>query len=321
MPPEKFPITGTKSFSHRKVRNRVEIAFHIGYHKTATLWLQRAYFPHHSGVGLICKTKAPWEDPFFHYLVATPEQKFCAEHCRELLHTKISQIPDRDSKRIIMISAERLSGFPMSGGFDSVNIANRIHRVAPEAKIIVVVREQLDMIRSVYKQMVVEGYPGSIEQMLNKKSWKMAGFNRAFYEYDALIKVYVALFGPSKVLVLPYKLLRKDSDQFIHQMCNFLEIGVVPPPETSEVVNRSLPASCIGLFRRLNRFRKTEINPYPPLILPRRLIDALVTFHVAVRKTEKDLLSSALCSELRQYYRPSNNRLRSLTGIDLENCD
>ena len=46
-----------------------------------------------------------------------------------------------------VLSAERLSGNPHSGGYDSLQTAERLHRLFPQAKVLVVVREQTEEIR------------------------------------------------------------------------------------------------------------------------------------------------------------------------------
>ena len=56
-----------------------------------------------------------------------------------------------------VVSFERFSGNPFSGGYDSKEIADRLVQVFPDARVLVVVREQRSMIVSTYKQYVREG--------------------------------------------------------------------------------------------------------------------------------------------------------------------
>lgn len=56
-----------------------------------------------------------------------------------------------------VLSAERLSGNPHSGGYDSLQTAKRLHRLFPQAKVLVVVREQTEEILSCYNQYVRAG--------------------------------------------------------------------------------------------------------------------------------------------------------------------
>ena len=55
---------------------------------------------------------------------------------------------------IPIYSNERLSGGPHTGGSDSAEIARRIKICAPSSKIIIIIREQEDMILSSYSQYI-----------------------------------------------------------------------------------------------------------------------------------------------------------------------
>ncbi|MFV8819476.1 sulfotransferase domain-containing protein [Haliea sp. E17] len=293
------------------------MAFHIGYHKTATSWLQKAYFPSHPEVDLLCNSSAPWNDPFLHYLISTPELKFDAHEAQRRLYSQQSSDSSDRKRKIGLVSAERLSGFPLSGGFDSVHIAHRIHKVAADAKIIIVVREQSDMISSVYKQMVGEGFSGTLEQMLNRPSWKTAGFNLAFYEFDLLVRLYLDLFGNDQVLVLSYESFREAPDKFVSQLCDFLEISKLSPPAENKIVNQGMSTASMRMIRRLNPIRETEFNPYPAIKLPPGIFEFIYKSHRAIDRRQLQLMSDDLRSELQDYYRSSNIQLHQLTGIKL----
>ena len=56
----------------------------------------------------------------------------------------------KDEAKVPVISHERLSGYPHSGGHDSKEIAHRLAAVFPNAKVVIVIREQKSMILSNY---------------------------------------------------------------------------------------------------------------------------------------------------------------------------
>jgi hypothetical protein len=58
---------------------------------------------------------------------------------------------------IPMVSSERLSGNPHSGGYDSAVLAERLHQVFPGARVLVMIREQRSMILSSWAQYVRVG--------------------------------------------------------------------------------------------------------------------------------------------------------------------
>lgn len=298
----------------------MHVVFHIGFHKTASSWLQQVYFPAQSEVTLICDAQNPKDDPFLSYLVTTPDAKFNSKECENLLWERIAAYGETGDKCVYLVSAERLSGYPISGGFDNFRIAERIHSVMPRAKIIVVVREQTAIIRSIYKQMVREGYPGRLEEMLFSDSWKAPGFELSYLEYDLLISKYFSLFGEQKVLTLPYELIRENKEKLTDKLCGFLGTSASIPSKKEKLINRSLPAGSLSLIRWLNHFRRSELNPYPVFSIPDRLLRVLKKIIVKVTHnydSRSNFMSDAQRTWLTTYYKESNERLKNLVGISL----
>jgi hypothetical protein len=51
------------------LNERVDILFHVGFHKTASTWLQAGFFTEHPDLGLLNNYTAPWDDPITASLV------------------------------------------------------------------------------------------------------------------------------------------------------------------------------------------------------------------------------------------------------------
>ncbi|MBU2477785.1 MAG: sulfotransferase [Gammaproteobacteria bacterium] len=249
----------------------MDLVFHIGYHKTATSWLQQSYFREHPEIALLSNSERPWEDKLLSYLIATRDTDFDPEVARTLLQEQVRAAGDTIAgRKVLLFSAERLSGHPFSGGYDSVRTARRIAAAFDDAKVICVVRNQRDMVWSVYKQLVFEGYPGTLDQLIQLRSWKTASFDLAYFEYDRLISQYLDLFGEGRVCVLQYELMRQDIGIFLGRLCAFLGVDYMAPQRAAARVNPSLPDASIGLARRLNYFRQSELYPFPMLDVGRR---------------------------------------------------
>lgn len=242
--------------------------FHIGFHKTATSWLQQTYFVEHPEIALISDSAKPWRDTFLSYLVTTRDDEFHPARARELLEEQVRGLatPLR-ACRILLVSAERLSGHPCSGGYDSMRIAGRIASSFPEARIVCVVRDPTEAFRSVYKQMVAEGLPCSVDQWCAISPWKTAGFRLDYFDYSRLIGHYDGLLGRERNCVLRYEGLRADPADFTRALCEFLDIEPVSPARAGSRVYPSLPDASIPLVRRLNYFHRTELHPFPLLDL------------------------------------------------------
>ncbi len=303
-----------------KVIKKTPVVFHIGYHKTGTTWLQEVFFKQHPEIVLLSNSAHPWDDPLLYYIITTPDAKFDAAIGRNLLTEQISAAFEKHTARVFVISAERLSGYPLYGGYDNHRIAERLHSIWPEAKVLCLVREQSAMIVSVYKQLVAEGYPGGVETFLQGWHWKAPGFDWSFYEFDLLLAKYCTLFRQEQVRFLNYKMMSIDIKGFLDNMMDFIEVSSVMPAAISRV-NISLPDSSVNLIRRLNYFRKTELNPYPIVALPEvihaKLSGALR--RLCMHLPPQHILSEQLAVKIREHYYESNDRLRAMTNgmVDL----
>ena len=81
---------------------------------------------------------------------------------RETFETGIRDAVERGL--VPVLSAERLSGNPDSGGYDSVHVAEYLAATFPEARVLIVIREQADMLVSGYERYVRNGGPGTLRQ-------------------------------------------------------------------------------------------------------------------------------------------------------------
>jgi hypothetical protein len=167
-----------------------------------------------------------------------------------------------------VLSYERLAGSPFAGGYDSEAIANRLAAVFPDARVLLVIREQTSMLVSIYKQYVKKGGPASLRQYLNVPSGagRIPVFNLDFWEYHRLIGYYQGLFGTENLLVLPYEMLKAQPRTFLERIGEFL--GVPATRSGFQQENVSPSALALSLKRHANRWLvRDAFNPAPPLDL------------------------------------------------------
>ena len=158
----------------------MKTTFHVGYHRTGTSWLQQICFSMHPQVTLISDFREPWRDSLLDYLIRTPAAKFDSRNCKEKLKQRISTGGNYTKDNAIVVSSERLSGHPFSGGYDRFRIAERIQSIGEDVRIICVIRNQAKIMPSIYAQLIMEGYLGSLQSLWDCKCWKTAGFDRSF---------------------------------------------------------------------------------------------------------------------------------------------
>lgn len=305
---------------------------HIGYHKTASTWLQKNLF----GA----------ENEIFESLTrgktgkSSLAKKFIYDDERYLLSPFDDNIAGIESElesilkskkdfqtKIPVLSDERLSGNPHSSGFDAKKIALMIKRVFPNGRILIVVREQKNLIFSTYFQYLSVGGTNSLETYLSTKyDGKRPHFSPNHINFLPLIKEYYDLFGNKNVLVLPYEMFRDKPTLFMSKIGNLLDVEInLSKDKFKVVVNKKRNQFLLYNLRVLNAFRKsTSINNYSAFsnrytkkvsnsvfslmgkVLPQRL-DALV----------KGKLDLTIAKWADNRYHQSNKELSKLIGIDL----
>jgi hypothetical protein len=293
------------------------VALHIGYRKTATTWVQEVALPHHPDIRSFV-TGSPVSDPFLDEIIVRPDRLFDVKRARSLFQERVEELA-APGDGVVLLSAERISGHPASGGFDAFRIASRLHEVVPDARVFAVVREQVSMIESEYRQLVREGSPAHIDRLLSETAnWKTVGFNLEHYEYDLLADEYARLFGAGGIRLFEYEALTAHPREFLDGVAEFLEIE--PWPELSDAVlrkrvNSGVPRRLLGARRFMNHFERSALNPYPVVSVPpvwRRPLGVLST---RLPEARRPFIDEDTRDRLRERYRPSNERLTQRYGI------
>lgn len=235
----------------------VEPLVHIGYHKTASTWLQRRIFSDSSLGWLEVRPRTIIDQAFIvcNPFRFTPEEasRFFADWER-----------DADAKGLkLAISHERLSGQPQMGYIDSRPIADRIAATYPNAKILIVIREQRDMMLSVYKQHVMRFGKNTFDHMWRERTireQRRPGPTYDMFEYHLMIGYYQKLFGSDRVLVLPFEMLKEDAVGFVGDIQKFAGLPA-PTDVPRERDNIALAAAAVSVVRYVNiAFRMVGIG-------------------------------------------------------------
>ena len=201
---------------------------HIGYHKTGTTWLQRHYFSRReAGFALLREPgHLIYEQPLFHYdppaARRAVDELFAAD-------VKAGLKP--------VISCEQLSGNAASGGWHAKEYAWRLASGFPDARLLMVVREQRTMIRSSYLHYLRRGGGMSLRDfMVAPQDPRVPQADLYYFRYDGLLRHYLELFPREQVLCLPYELFRDRPAEFIAALDAFT--GAALPGQTLPVGRR-----------------------------------------------------------------------------------
>lgn len=188
---------------------------HIGYPKCLSSWLQHNLFQENCGYAVVMNPLIAQL-----HLIDPPPLAFDPKQMDTFLgeHITSSAIGDR----IPVITSEALSGNMFCGGYNSKELANRLYEVFPEGKILIIVREQQSMIRSLYSSIVSWGMPHSIERLLKPvDARKIPQYNPAYLQYDRLVSYYRKLFGEDNVLILCFEQFAENPKRFVQSILSF----------------------------------------------------------------------------------------------------
>lgn len=296
------------------------LLLHVGLHKTGSTWLQQNLFARQA------HGFSQHEEPR-HRIVERLVLPYALS--KEQARAAYSRAIDdaQSAGRTLVLSHERLSGYPSSGAFDRKMIAERLGEAFPEGRVLIVFREQRALIRSMYSQHITDGGVGSLERFLTRPEpglGRKPGFCLEQYEFDRLIDLYRGLFGADRVLALPVELLGKDAQKFADRVTAFCGL---PPSEVGPVKrsNERRPLLMQHVQRPLNMlFYHNELSPGALVHVPRfhkryarlrPLFDRLSPRFLERRF--EDRLVRGIEAHVGDHYSMSNRRTAGITGLPL----
>lgn len=312
-----------------------DVLVHIGLHKTGTTWLQFHLFP---------RADCGFHLPDFPGM--TPKQRAKAIGVRLCYdkHNRLMSESDFDAGAmraeiaallvpqgtIPVVSHERLGGHPLSNGFDRAMLRDRIRAVLPNARILIVVREQFSMLMSSYLQYLKYGGWHDIDQYIHPPSdGRLPTLSIDFWRYDRLIEMYRSVFGADRVCVLPYEMLSRDPKEYVRRICSFTGVRAPENIDGGRRENQRRGYAAAYWFRRMTWVnRRTAANSFRPSFMPPwlgKIFDRGFkrAFEVgmpgfAERYVERKLQRKLEQLVDRRYFAESNRRTAAMTGLDLE---
>ncbi len=310
---------------------RPTAVFHIGLHKTGTSALQKNFFIEENGF-----------KPF-------PRKEVIKLFVDK---SSIEELNDNESKRVkefaeaatasnltAVFSHERLSGYPLSGGYDRLSIWNRIAALDIDIKIVLVVREQRSWIYSAWKQMITDGGAVSLNEFLYPKKMANVRFppiREDYLNYALLASALYKIFGRENVCILPWEMIRKDGSNFYSRLQKFTDANKIdqsepdPKGSLSQSVNIGQSILSIIILRYGHKFLfKTQTSLCGILDRDRsriemhlyRIFAKLTRFSNRLSLFKKDRRNHKVAIEkaVKQKYAKSNEVAAELIGINLAN--
>ncbi|NCO76577.1 MAG: sulfotransferase [Cyanobacteria bacterium] len=299
----------------------MSLLIHIGYHKTGSTFLQKQVF-NQENFGFI----SPWcRQDYYEKLLLVNPFLFDINKTRLFFEEKIEKAAKENL--VSVISEERLSGSITSGGYNNYDMANKLYSLFPQSKILIIIRNQLDMIWSIYKHRLNSDLTVGINEYLEQIQKEFPSFepffNFDYLQYHWLINHYQSLFGKDQVLVLPYEMLKDNKVLFLEKISNFTKTNIDTKMNFSQVnksysylslyfkrwTNFFAPRICrvnSSLYQKINNSFFYRLNQVVENTIPEALI----------QKVENHM-KEIIAEKIHNYYIESNQKTSNIINMDL----
>jgi len=198
------------------------IFIHVGLRKTATTWLQNELFQNIENINYIAKNESNYPNWLikWHYL----DDYAFEMHIEEIKNSFFSLV---NENKINILSSEAFTNTSVI-----YSQANRIKKIVPNAKVIITLRNPIDVIKSHYKLDLQDGINFlELEKYLDWERTPYDLFKRKpiylpDFFYNENIKYYQNLFGKENVLILRYEDMKNNPDSYFTSLSTFLNINI-----------------------------------------------------------------------------------------------
>ena len=155
----------------------------------------------------------------------------------------------RASDERLILSNESLSGSFWNTS-DVETVATNLASSFPKARVIIILREQMSYLRSVYAFCVTKGrhmprFGRFVEDNLDDLTRRLA--------YDRLVEIYHERFSRTNVLVIPYEKLSSDPSGFLNDIKRFCAMELVHDAPKVRMNASIQDTKVLETIRRINR--------------------------------------------------------------------
>lgn len=298
-------------------------ALHVGFSKCASTYLQ-AFFEGHPNIFLVNQSH------FFAPLDHSGYKDGVVPYQRLFKSAQATQVKLESDEHIVLPLIHPVLCARATTLDSIVEVSGRIKAVQPDAKIVLVIRNQVDLIVSRYSQYIMGGGKYTFDHFVSEFiNCSLDGINYFQNYYSQILEIFQNDFSKDNVLMLLQEELRQDEARFIEDLCSFLSVNVQP------LQKKGLKSSRIGLsdlglktVRIFNHwvvieqklsFKQAKVkipySLYKSCLSAMRIIDYYLP--KGIKGDKNRLLTHELGVRIRDEFRTDNARLAKLLGKDL----
>ncbi|WP_077325658.1 hypothetical protein [Virgibacillus siamensis] len=298
-----------------------KVFLHLGYHKTATTFLQQYIYPELLQVNYIRQKDIKNE-----LRIIRLRRKISDEDIVKLRKLFLSF----DNGQPLLISYEGLSGSPFAPkkAKRQRGVLRDLRRIFPEEEfdvhVIIGIREQADLFSSLYVQYIHQGGVRSAEGYLQYCEQNGSLQNFEFHRYFRLIEKF---FGKDSLYIMVYEHFKENAEKEMLKLLNFMGEKAIPSYNKAGGVrrtNKSYGVLQLKIARRLNKYFKTGVHKegiipavkIPKLgnLSPRMFLQNKVSYSLNYQKFE---LPDELRHTLQDRFAVENRKLVNNYQLDL----
>lgn len=228
---------------------------HVGCHKAGSTFFQAELLPKLVNLNTITFYDGDKNKSLDDFLYIS--------QCADLYYEKAAEIrliKKFKNLKNIFISSEAFSGTGyniFTGGFLIKSIAQRLHNIFPNGKIVIIIRNQKDAIESYYKDDIMYGYLGDFESWFK---WRLNNHQLNYFKYLQLIDTYMSIFGKKNVKVLLFEkifevnYIKKNFEEF------GVEINGIQNVNFQKMYNETYSSISLKIAPLINRFFGSKLT-------------------------------------------------------------
>jgi hypothetical protein len=289
---------------------------HIGYSKAASTWLQQL-FRQEKDVFLLYKSD-------FFFPLNSSNYKKGVEYYSTFFKGAGDFKIRIESHEHILLPFHHPQLKCACTNLEAVDqIARRIKKHLPGVKIIITIRNQVDILLSRYTQYILQGGTLDASTFLNKLVFESNNYLKYMdYRYTNVIKKFYEIFGESNVLILLQEVLKYKPEEFLQSLSSFLNYTFSYSSKELKKRKNAAP-SYLGtrLLRLINRLLVKEVEtlesktttrgPYFIWYFLTRVVRTLDHWLIKAKKKQK-LFTAAEIERIRELFAQDNRELSKL---------